>query len=322
MFPFEKYTKSVLNEMFDGIEVSPILPYNSLEQDRALIQQIEDGNGRISLSGVQPKYSAVVENGIIRLTKKGERGLYILKPTPTASFILDRKYCAINEHLTMQIAKQVYNINTAANCICFFQNGESAYLTRRFDIDRHGRKLQQEDFASIASISASTHGENFKYDALSYEEYAALIETNVKAALVDKLRFFQLVIFNYLVSNDDAHLKNFSLIAYRNNDYVLSPAYDLMNTALHLSLPQIFAPTRGLFKEGMPKGDILGITREIFIEFGKRIGLPIKMIEHQLTQFAQRQDQVQQLINDSFLSDSLKKYYWNTFTYRQKTLSL
>jgi len=34
----------------------------------------------------------------------------------------------------MQIASQVYNIPTAANGLCFFQNDEPAYITRRFDM--------------------------------------------------------------------------------------------------------------------------------------------------------------------------------------------
>lgn len=43
------------------------------------------------------------------------------------------KYCPANEHLTMQLAAQVYGIETAANTVCFFKDGEMAYLTKRFD---------------------------------------------------------------------------------------------------------------------------------------------------------------------------------------------
>ena len=46
--------------------------------------------------------------------------------------------------------------------------------------------------------------------------------------------YFRLILFNYLLSNGDAHLKNFSLIQTSMGDYSLSPAYDLMSTVLHM----------------------------------------------------------------------------------------
>ena len=55
-----------------------------------------------------------------------------------------------NEHLTMQIARQVYGQNTAENALIFFKNGSPAYITKRFDVDIEGSKLAQEDFASLA----------------------------------------------------------------------------------------------------------------------------------------------------------------------------
>ena len=47
-------------------------------------------------------------------------------------------------------------------------------------------------------------------------------------------RFFELVVFNYIYANGDDHLKNFSLIL-QGEDYRLAPAYDLLNTSLHVN---------------------------------------------------------------------------------------
>lgn len=91
-----EYSKQTLREMFDGRRVSPILPYMSLDADRETMELVVKGNGRISLSGVQPKYSMVVDDGSLRLSREGEQGLYILKPAPTALFILDKEYCPAN----------------------------------------------------------------------------------------------------------------------------------------------------------------------------------------------------------------------------------
>lgn len=75
-----------------------------------------------------------------------------------------------------------------------------------------------------------------------------MIRQYVKASLVDIRRYYRLILFNFVTLNDDAHLKNFSLIE-RNGEYRLSPAYDLVNTSLQLREPRIFALDKGLFKE-------------------------------------------------------------------------
>ena len=115
----------------------------------------------------------------------------------------------------------------------------------------NGQKYSQEDFASLAGLTDANGGSDFKYSNLSYEECADIIRKYVKAAPVEILKYFRIVVFNYLTLNDDAHLKNFSLINRGDGEYHLTPAYDLINTSLHLSMPRIFALDKGLFKEGM-----------------------------------------------------------------------
>ena len=165
------------------------------------------------------------------------------------------KISPANEHLTMQIASQVYNIPTAANGLCFFQNDEPAYITRRFDIAPNGRKFRKEDFASLAGISKGNKGPNYKYDVLSYEEMADIIKQYVSASSVEVLKFFRLVIFNFLFSNGDAHAKNFSLLETPSGDFILAPAYDLLTTRLHIFDDHVFALQRGLFKENTLNGN-------------------------------------------------------------------
>src|SRR5690606_40079276 len=65
--------------------------------------------------------------------------IYILKPIPRDLKKVDQ--VPANEHLTMQIARQVYGINTAENALIFFSNGEPAYITKRFDVKEDGTKL-------------------------------------------------------------------------------------------------------------------------------------------------------------------------------------
>ena len=201
------YDAKTLQEMFDGKQVSPVLPYESIDADRETVEASIQASGRISISGVQPKYAMVEDEGQIRFAREGEQGRFILKIAPVELHI-HREFLPANEWLTMHIAEQIYSMPTASNCLCYFGNGEVAYLTKRFDVQPDGTKWLQEDFASIANISKDTHGEDYKYDAMSYEECAPLIDQHVNAASVEKLKFFRWVCFNYLTCNDDAHLKN------------------------------------------------------------------------------------------------------------------
>ncbi len=316
-----EYSRQILREMFDGRNVSPVLPYVSLDSDRKTVELVAKGNGRISLSGVQAKYSMVADKGMLRLTEEGEQGRYILKPAPTAPFILDRKYCPANEYLTMQLAKQVYGIDVAPCCLCEFGNGDIAYLVKRFDIRQDGSRYPQEDFAQLASLNRFNGGDDYKYDALSYEDCGSLIVKYVKASPVELLKFFRLVMFNYITSNDDAHLKNFSIIDRASGDYILTPAYDLMNTSLHLGMPGIFALRKGLFKEGMVIDDTHHVTGASFVEFGRRLGLPAKLVTKEIDRMSVHYPLAGELIRNSFLDDRLKRYYQQSYDYRCSTLT-
>jgi len=251
---FDTHSPAARKKMFDDKMVSHYLRVPSPSTNSKEANEAIRNAKRISLSGVQPKYSVIVDEqeSYLRYTQEGEQGTYILKPCPSSYHILNRDYCAANEHLTMQIAAQVYGIETAANGLCFFNNDEAAYLTRRFDV-HDGKKSQQEDFAALMGYTKANGGSDYKYCNGSYEECAEVIQKYVKAARIDILRFFRLIVFNFISLNDDAHLKNFSLIN-SGDEYRLSPAYNLINTSLHLTEPRRFALDKGLFKEGMNLG--------------------------------------------------------------------
>ena len=311
---FNTYCPQALKELFDGQIVSHLFSMSSPDSNTIDADEALKSIGRISLSGAQPKFSVVVENGLLRYANEGEQGTYILKPKPTSYHIINRDYCAINEHVTMQIASQVYGIETAQNALCFFDDGSPAYITRRFDVHKNG-KYKQEDFAALLGYTKDNAGSNYKYDKASYEDCAEIIHRYVKAALVDIRRFYRWILFYFITVNDDAHLKNFSLIE-RNGEYRLSPAYDVINTSLQLRNPRIFALDKGLFKEGMKLSDTRTICRSDFVEFGKRIGLQERVIQQELKNFSTVQPMVKELLERSFLSAELKEHYYLSYKYR------
>lgn len=315
---FDTYSPSAAKALFDGKKVSHIFsgPDPCDESGEEGVRNI----GCISLSGAQPKLSVVPgEDGRLRYSRDNERGTFILKPRPTGYHIINKDWCSADEHVTMQIASQVYRIETAANGLCFFEDGTPAYFTRRFDVHPSG-KFKQEDFAALLGYSKDNGGTNYKYDRASYEECAEVIKRYVKAAPVDLRRFYRLILFNFVTLNDDAHLKNFSLLE-RNGEYRLSPAYDLVNTSLLLREPRIFALDKGLFREGMNMSDTHNIGHDDFLEFGRRIGLADKVVNQELETFSSLKPMAVQLIERSFLSPELKKEYILSYSYRCKMLS-
>ena len=317
---FQTYSPAAVKLLFDGNPVSHILPFRSPNNEEAENEEYAKHVGRVSLSGVQPKAGLIIKGNQLVIPSEQERSRYILKPAPSSYALLERKDCPANEHLSMQLASQVYHIETAPNALCFFSDGEQAYITRRFDVAPDGSKYQQEDFASLAGLTKAHGGSDYKYSNLSYEECAEIIGKYTTAPSVEILKFFRMVVFNYLILNDDAHLKNFSLINRGDGEYHLSPAYDLINTSLHLYEPRIFALDKGLFREGMHLTDTRTVTRTDFEEFGRRIGLATRLVKRELDNFAIEQLLAKELINRSFLSDKLKKYYWQSYNYRRTTL--
>lgn len=310
---FDTYSPSCLRKMFDGRRVSHIIDL-SLDGNA---DNIAAAINKISVSGAQEKLSAVVDKGHIILTPPQQQGRYIIKPIPDYKHLRFRNNIPANEHLTMQIASQVYGIKTAENALAFFADGQMVYITKRFDYDENGLKIRQDDFASISGKTDRNSGKDYKYTGC-YEDIARLLKQNVSAWQVEMSRYFSLVVFNYIFSNGDAHLKNFSLRETPNGDYILSPAYDLMNTSIHIDDGD-FALQDGL----IPKSEYSDTytnsghpCKDDFITFGKRIGVLPKKLHSIIELFATEQPQVLQLIERSFLDEKVKRMYRQSYLER------
>lgn len=64
----------------------------------------------------------------------------------------------------MQIARQVFGLQTAENSLFFFSNVVKANITKRFDVKKDGTKWRKEDFATLAERTEENTRPNFKYD--------------------------------------------------------------------------------------------------------------------------------------------------------------
>lgn len=307
------YSTTALKRVFKGKKVSHVLPYESPASNEVTDELFEDNRKRMSISGVQEKFSILLDKNKLRLIKEGEQGQYILKPKPGAG--KNPEQMPANEHLSMQIAKQIFNIETAENALIFFSNGDPAYITKRFDVKDDGTKWAQEDFAALAQRTPQTHGENYKYLG-NYYELFELLKKFVPAYNVEAPKLLKLILFNYLFSNGDAHFKNFSLIQTELGDYKLSPAYDLLNSRIHVA-DKDFALDDGLLPPAQAKGKV----HEQFLKLGEMAGISKKLIDGIFSLLTSKKDDVLSLINHSYLSDKLKRNYEQTYLTRLKKLN-
>ena len=258
-----------------------------------------------SISGVQPKGFIGRDKNNLLAPNRDIESMYIIKPFLDSRRTLYKDSPA-NEHLTMTMADQLFNIPTAKCGLVKFANGEPAYLTRRFDRDKEGNVLGQEDFVSVLNATPGTNDHGlYKYNSFTYEDVGNRLNP------ADQISFIRILIFNFLTGNGDVHLKNLSLLESADGDMLLSPSYDLMNTKLHINDPKI---AMNLFKEmERTKQNLLTTTYDYkigdFLKLGKRIGVRDRILYSIEKEFRAAKADMLLLVDKSFLSDAGKLKY-------------
>lgn len=310
---FNTYSRTALNRVFQGKKVHHVLPYDSPASNPDTDQLFEENRSRMSISGVQEKFSVLLDKNKLRLIKENEQGTYILKPIPGTGKKPDQM--PANEHLTMQIARQVYGIETAENALIFFKDGTPAYITKRFDVKEDGSKLAQDDFASLAKRTPQTHGEHYKYLG-NYLDLFDLMRNYLTTYKIEAPKLLRVLIFNYLFSNGDAHFKNFSILETPFGDYRLSPAYDLLNSRIHIE-DKDFALDDGLLPRNLAHGKI-GLQ---FAQLAEKAEISEKTFQEIMALMIFKSDLVEKMVAASFLNDTTKRNYFQSFKSRLNQLT-
>lgn len=306
----KKYCNACLKKMFRG--KVPSLTLNKTDFQTSRYEMID----HFSISGVQDKISLKLEGEKLIATISG--GEYLLKPVPDLQVPNFQNDIPANEHLTMQIAHQIFRISTAENALIMFNDGEPAYITKRFD-RRDGLKIRQEDFCQIGGKSPETGGPDFKYEG-SYQEMGEIIFQFCSAPKIEIEKLFKLILFNYIFGNGDAHYKNFSLIESINGDFVFSPAYDLLSTNIHF--PHESRLALDLFNDfetdHFKNNGFYGY--EDFMKLADFYRIKENRATKIMSDFTTYQIKVASMISKSFLSDEAKKEYLNIYLDRLKAM--
>ncbi len=270
-----------------------VFPYDAETQRRESALRAS----KVSIQGIQPKLSTRLNIRQSTFEIVDHRGHYIIKPQHHLYPELPE-----NEDLTMRLAAAV-KIDVPLHGLIYCRGGTYSYFIKRFDrIGPHG-KIALEDFAQLAGMTRET-----KYN-YSMERVLDILDKHCTFPVLEKIKLFKRSLFNFIVGNEDMHLKNFSLIT-KNGQIALSPAYDYLNTFSALKLfgkpeneiEEIALPLRGKKKK---------LTREIWIEyFGKeQCGLNLKTIEEIRGEFTEVIPSWKSLIRISFLSPEMKESY-------------
>jgi serine/threonine-protein kinase HipA len=197
-----------------------------------------------------------------------------------------------NEHVTMRIA-EAFGIRTVPSSLIRLASGELSYITRRIDRTEKAEKIHMIDMFQIL--------EAFDKYKSSMERVGKALGEYSSNTLLDKLYFFELSIFCFLTGNNDMHLKNFSMIN-SGNDWILAPAYDLLNVRLANPADD---EELALTLEGKKKK----IRREYFQRFGKGLGLNDRQIEGTFKRLQDNSPKAMECIDASFLSSKNKEAY-------------
>lgn len=283
----KKYSDQGLKLLSRNLTQLKDLPLTQEEQLREAAIRAD----KMSIQGVQPKLSAKinVKDEVFDIVDRG--GKYILKPQNNFYPELPE-----NESLTMKLADLI-GIEVPLSGMIYSSDGRFTYFIKRFDRYGRNKKLSLEDFAQLAGKSRET-----KYD-YSMEKLVTLIDTSCTFPAIEKVKLFRLTIFNFLIGNEDMHLKNFSLIT-RDNKVELSPAYDLLNTTIVVpkSQEEIALPIAGKKRN---------LSAKILIDYfaKERLKLNDTIISQVLNKIYSEWNNWEKIINISFLSNEMKENY-------------
>ncbi len=175
---------------------------------------------RMSLAGAQHKLAVVLKDGELYEPVGSSPSTHILKPNhPDA----DYPHSVINEWFVMRLAAR---LGLPVPEVFRMYVPDPVYLVTRFDrtfVGNEWQRLHVIDACQLLGLDRS-----FKYAKGSVSTLLDVASACRSSAIV-KTRLFSWMVFNALVGNSDAHLKNLSFLVSASG-IQLAPHYDLLST--------------------------------------------------------------------------------------------
>nr|WKF56576.1 Serine/threonine-protein kinase toxin HipA [Paraburkholderia busanensis] len=183
---------------------------------------------RMSAAGAQPKLLVTMKGAppACELFEPvgNEASMQLLKPD--AMETTGYPHAAVNEFFCMQLAQAA---GLTVPRTYFIRVPTACYLIDRFDRDTSvepPRRIHVIDATQLLNYART-----FKYEQVNAEGLQRVIEMTSTRAF-SRFEIFRWSIFNVLIGNADAHLKNLSFFVTPYG-YQLAPFYDLVSTVVY-----------------------------------------------------------------------------------------
>ena len=282
----ENYSLEGLKKLSKKLSYLNIFPYDQQEQLEIAQRMVK----KISIQGVQPKFSVVLQERKESFREVENNGKFILKPQ-----VQSYKQLPENEDLTMHLVTMT-GAKVPWHGLVKCADGSLSYVVKRFDRTAK-EKIPIEDFSQLIGASRDT-----KYD-VSFEKVAETIEKHCTYPMIERFKLFQRIILAFLLGNEDFHLKNISLITM-DGKVQLSPVYDFVNSTIaNPNAEEEMALSIGGKKKNFSRDDLLKNFAE------NTLFLPSTKIEKETKRLLSFIPAWKKMIDKSFLSDSLKEKY-------------
>ncbi|WP_321950645.1 HipA domain-containing protein [Paraburkholderia bannensis] len=225
------------------------------------------------LKGAAPDYALFEPIG-------SEPSMHLLKPDMHADLY---PHSGVNEFFCMKLAKRM---GLDVPDVHFLRTPSACYIVDRFDRRVAGQSVSRVH--TIDTMQLLNFDRSFKYQRATAPELKRAIEQTSTRALT-RLSIFRWTVFNVLIGNADAHLKNLSFFV-EPRGYRLAPFYDLLSTVAY-ETPTYRPQTQVRWPHcemTMPLGQatpFADIDRTALVDFGSEIGLPANGALRQLEEF-------------------------------------
>lgn len=228
----------------------------------------ELANARLSIAGAQDKLPAYFEKGSFYLPENSASPTtHIIKPASPYFRDIHR-----NEAFCMDLARQV-GLSVPHSELYTFAGHELFLIERydRFHSERIVKRVHQEDFCQAMGLPF--HKKYQEQGGPGFLHCRELAEEHLSADIsVVKQKLTSVMTFNYLIGNNDAHGKNFSII--HKDTITLAPYYDLVSTQVYPHLDRKLAMAIGnTYRHDR-------VNQSAFVKFSKDMKLrPEKVFE-------------------------------------------
>ena len=188
---------------------------------------------RLSLAGAQDKVAVRIEGEEVSLPLGGAPSTHILKPAVErfAGVVFNEALCmTLAGHMNLPAAKvETRKVEDVEYLQVERYDRKHVTMDGAPDVDR----LHQEDFCQAQNTVSELKYQ--KEGGPSFKHCFTLLRNVSTAPVIDLANLLDAAIFNYLIGNNDAHGKNFSLL-YPDKEIRLAPLYDVISTIYYPEL--------------------------------------------------------------------------------------